>query len=424
MSRGFAWRVAARYFRCRRRVGSPLFSVAGIAAGIMTLTTVLAVMNGFQLSFIEPILEARSYHLQVRGAGPEAVEALRSQPDVVAVTPFVDIQAIAGTSVPCVLRVVDPDPADSGFVAAFAPQFDRPGGGAAAPGSVLLGSQLAARLGVRPGDRLSLFAFAVGGSAEVSPRELELRVAGIFKTGYYDLDLNWAFAPLATIGLVAEPGAVAPVLGLKIRRPAREIEVGRRVGELLGPTVAVSGWREMNRLFFTALKTEKAMMMLLIGLVFVVVAVNIFHSLRRAVREREEEIATLRAIGATGAGVRAVFVIEGLLIGAAGAFLGNLLGLLVSYNVNELFAAVELAANRVLLPLAEAVARPMFGGSSPAELALFSPKVFYIDRVPARVLPGEVLLGSTAAIACALTAALAASRRAAEVDPQEVLRRL
>ena len=211
---------------------------------------------------------------------------------------------------------------------------------------------------------------------------------------------------------------------MKIRRPAREAEAARQVRALLGPAAAVSGWRDLNRLFFTALKTEKAMMMLLIGLVFVVVAVNIFHSLRRAVREREEEIATLRAIGATGASVRAVFVIEGLLIGAAGALVGNLLGLLLSYNVNEVFAAAELVVNRVVLPVAEAVARPLLGGAPQGELVLFSPRVFYIDQVPARVLPSEVLLGSTFAIACAIIAALAASRRVAEVDPQEVLRRV
>ncbi len=373
MRPGFAWRVASRYFRSRRRVGSPLFSVAGIAAGIMTLTTVLAVMNGFQLSFIEPILEVRSYHLQVRGAGQAAADQLRRLHEVVAVSPFVDVQAIAGGSLPCTLRLVDPDPGDAGFAGAFAPALDRPGGRPAAAGSVILGSQLAARLGARPGDTVSFFAFAAGGQADVSPRELTLKVSGLFKTGYYDLDLNWAFAPLSTIGLIAGQAAVSPVLGVKVSRPAREAEVARQVRALLGPAVAVTGWREVNRLFFTALKTEKAMMMLLIGLVFVVVAVNIFHSLRRAVHEREEEIATLRAVGATGQTVRAVFVIEGLLIGAAGALVGNVLGLLMSYNVNEVFAAVELVLNRVILPVAEAVARPLLGGPPQGELLLFSP---------------------------------------------------
>ena len=424
-----ALRVASRYFRSRRRAGSPLFSVAGIAAGIMTLTAVLAVMNGFQLSFIEPILEARSYHLQVRGAGPEALALLRARPEVVAVTPFLDIQAIAAGTLPCVLRAVDPDPADAGFARAFAPGFDRPGSDRAGAGSVMLGSQLAARLGARHGDTVSFFAFAAGGRADVSPKELDLVVAGIFKTGYYDLDLNWAFTPLSTLsaadlaGESGGPGA-APALGLKIRRPAREAEVARELRRVLGPGAAVVGWRELNRLFFTALKTEKAMMMLLVGLVFVVVAVNIFHTLRRAVREREEEIAMLRAMGATGASVRAVFVIEGLLVGACGALVGNILGLLASYNVNEIFAAAELLTNRVVLPAAQALARPLFGAAGPAELSIFSPRVFYIDRVPARVLAGEALLGSGLAICCAVVAALAASRRAADVAPQDILRRV
>jgi len=419
----FAWRVAYRYFRSRRRIGSPFFSVVGIAAGIMTLTSVLAVMNGFQLSFIEPILEVRSYHLQVRGAKPGAIDALRELPEVLTVSPFVDIQTIAGGSVPCVLRAVDPDPADAGFAAAFAPGYDRPGSDAA-PGTVILGSQLAARLGARRGDMVSFFAFAAEGRADVTPKEMDLRVAGVFRTGYYDLDLNWAFTPLSTARLIADRGDGSPALGLKIRRPARDAEVSRRVHGLLGPEAKITGWREINRLFFTALKTEKAMMILLVGLVFVVVAVNIFHSLRRAVQEREEEVAMLRAIGASGASVRSIFVMEGLLIGATGALIGNLFGLLVSYNVNELFRAAELLVNRVLLPAAEMVARPLFHGSEPAELAIFSPRVFYIDQVPARVLPLEALLGSSLAIACALFAAMGASQHVAEVEPQDVLRRV
>ncbi len=423
MNPALAWKVAWRYFRSRGRIGSPFFSVAGIAAGIMTLTAVLAVMNGFQLSFIEPILEVRSYHLQVRDAPAQAAGTLRGLPDVVAVSPFVDIQAIAGGSFPCMLRAVDPDPADGGFAAAFAAGYERPARGMAA-GTVILGSQLAARLGAAPGDTVSFFAFAAGGRSDVVPRELDLKVDGVFKTGYYDLDLNWAFTPLATADLISDPRGGALALGLKIRRPAREAEVGREIGRALGPGVTVSGWREVNRLFFTALKTEKAMMILLVGLVFVVVAVNIFHSLRRAVHEREEEIATMRAVGATGTSMRAVFVIEGLLIGAAGALIGNILGLLVSYNVNEVFRAAEFLVNQVAVPIAEAVARPLFPGIAPGELAIFSPRVFYIDQVPARVLPAEALLGASLAIACALVAALGASRSVAEVQPQEVLRRV
>jgi lipoprotein-releasing system permease protein len=418
---GWSWRVALRYFASRRRLGSPFFSVAGIAAGIMTLTAVLGVMNGFQRSFIVPILEVRSYHLQVAGGGPEAAAQVRRVPGVTSVSRFVDIQTIAGGSVACVVRALDPDPADAGFVAAFGPGSETPAAGADA-GTVYLGSQLAARLGARRGDVISFFAFAAAGRSDVAPRELELTVAGIFRTGYYDLDLNWALAPIATADLVS--GQQGVTLGVKLRRPADELEAARRIERALGPAVKVTGWSEVNRLFFTALKTEKAMMMLLIGLVFVVVAANIFHSLRRAVQEREEEIAMMRAIGATADDVRAVFALEGLLIGVCGALAGNALGLLAAYNVNEIFKGAELLVNGVVLPVVEALARPLFAGRGPAELAIFSPRVFYIDRVPAAVLLPEALFGSGVAIACALVAASAASRRAALVRPQEILRRV
>jgi lipoprotein-releasing system permease protein len=184
----------------------------------------------------------------------------------------------------------------------------------------------------------------------------------------------------------------------------------------LGPE-RVEGWRDYNRAFFGALRMEKTVMMLLIGLIFLVVSVNIFHSMRRAVAERTEDIAILKAMGASPEDVRRVFVIDGLIIGAGGALAGLVLGLLVAVNVNEVFSIVEGAVNGVS-SLASKIAGSLGGG----DFRVFSPQYFYLMEVPVRVLFPETFFVTAAAIAAAAAAAAVAARRISSLAPAEVLR--
>ena len=144
-------------------------------------------------------------------------------------------------------------------------------------------------------------------------------------------------------------------------------------------------------------------MMVLIGLIFVVVGFNIYHGLRRAVRERFEEIGVLKALGATDGAVRSVFLAEGLAIGLAGSALGLALGLLASANVNGLFRAVEWLVNAAGALLAR-LAAPIG-----ERFSLFSPAYFYLSEVPSRVLLPEAFLVVLFALgSCAAAAGFAA----------------
>jgi lipoprotein-releasing system permease protein len=370
-------------------------------------------MNGFQLGFIESILEVSSYHLQLelpggRPLGEEALERLRRLPGVRAVVPFSERQLLAeGRLAPrgCLLRGLPPEVAslDEGFASRLQlvdGTLDLDG-----PAQVVLGVELARYLGVGVGDAVGLLALGSG----LEPERRTYLVAGLFRSGYYEFDLGWAFARL---------GPQEPVrYGLKIRSRFRDREAAQAVRRALGAGgYRLESWREFNRSFFGALRMEKLAMMVLVGLIFVVVGFNIHHGQRRAVRERFEEIGVLKALGASDGAVRSVFLAEGLLIGLAGSALGLALGLLASANVNGLFRAVEWLVNafgwlaaRLAAPIGE-------------RFALFSPAYFYLSEVPSRVLFPEAFLVVLFALGSCTAAAGFAARATSRVRPMEVLR--
>ncbi|MBN1836207.1 MAG: ABC transporter permease [Spirochaetales bacterium] len=457
LNRRFVTQVALRYFRARRRSGaaSTALSILGVSVGVMTLTAVLGVMNGFQLGFIESILEISSYHLQIEGLGdPEPLlYGLTELRGVEAVVPFSEEQVILEGGVyddqrGCLLRRVPEAVAslDAGFrerLQIVDGRFDL-----SQHRGIVLGAELARHLGVAPGDSVSVVSLAGGSFASMEPERRSYLVTGLFRSGYYDFDLGWAFASLEDARAEAAnraeaaaggpgPGAGAQGsagggaggtgpgpecrVGIKIRNRFRDQEALAAVRALVGERgCKVSSWREFNRAFFGALRTEKIMMMVLVGLIFVVVGFNIYHSLRRAVRERYEDIGVLKALGASDMAVQYVFVIEGLLIGLAGGGIGLLLGLLVAVNIDWVFAAAERIVNLAAALLAR-LAAPLSGmGAEP--FSLFSPAYFYINEIPSRVLFHETLLIVLFAIGSCTVAALFASARVGAVRPAEVLR--
>jgi lipoprotein-releasing system permease protein len=239
-------------------------------------------------------------------------------------------------------------------------------------------------------------------------------VTGLFKCGYYEFDLGLGFIPLA------EEETDRLTYGVKIRDRFRDQRVKEQINAEWEGRYTVASWRDFNRAFFRALRMEKVLMMVLIGLIFVVVGFNIYHSLRRSVRERYEEIGVLKTLGAPQRAIQHIFVVEGLLIGLLGGFVGMFMGLLISSNINQVFALVETVANFFVL-IVQGLAAPLLQGQL-EQFSFFSPSYFYISEVPSRVLLHEAVLIFLFALFSSTLAALMASRRIAGVHPAEVLR--
>jgi len=423
--RAWAGFVARRWFRPGRRLGPSLApAAAGIAVGVAALLCVIGVMNGFQMGFIEAVLELDSYHLRIptpAGGGLAGAEAVadrareglartgRSASSAVAVAlPFADIRTMLssprGKSAPVRLKLV-PDDAlllDAGLASRLELRSGDFRGGLA------IGSEMARRLGLRVGDAVSVLDVSADEEEGLAVAMVELPVAAVFHSGYYDFDASLAFLPAsASAGLGdAEPWTVGLKLGDRYADARAMAEL-----EALG-IVGAESWRDYNRAFFGALRMEKTVMMLLVGLIFIVVGVNIFHSMRKAVYGRTDDIATLKALGADSSGVRRVFMLDGLAAGGGGALLGLAVGLLLALNVNEAFDLVESAAGFIY---------QAFGGSGRA-IEFFSPEYFYIADVPVRLGVGETIFISVSGAASAVVAALGASSRVSRIMPSEVLR--
>jgi lipoprotein-releasing system permease protein len=201
--------------------------------------------------------------------------------------------------------------------------------------------------------------------------------------------------------------------------------VKRKLGQSTGQTdgyegVKLSSWRDYNRSFFGALRTEKLFMFILVGLIFIVVGLNIFQAQRRSVLQRREEIGLLRAIGGTEKEVRFVFVCDGAIIGFTGAAIGLVLGLLISANIQDFFTLVENIVNSVRGAFNTLAG--FFGLGRAGRFAVFSPSIFYIKEIPSRILPFEVIIIFLFGFLSALAAAWFAARKIIKIQPAEVLR--
>jgi lipoprotein-releasing system permease protein len=438
---GFA---AGRLAAKKRGAPMPVLSILGIAVGVLALTVIISVMNGFQLGFIESILEISSYYIRCEYPADKndsmdapidepIIQKIKTLPNVKAAVPFRELQALirGGWGQHAVLirglypKACEEDPGMAERLIFEEGSFDLEDGD-----SILLGAELAARLRVGLYDTVqiisingtnSIAAFLPGISGGTnnadgaSPAddsdepadESHFTVRGIFRSGFYEYDLGWSFVNFEKAG---ELGGSAYTLGIKLNDRWQDKKITAQIANLAGD-VQIRTWRDFNRAFFGALRTEKLFMFVLVGLIFIVVGLNIYQAQRRIVLERREEIGLLRAVGAGDRAVRLVFVWDGLIIGLTGAGTGTALGLLVSFNIAAFFALLERTVNGILFLFNR-------GGG----FAVFSPAVFYIKEIKARVIPLEVLLIFLFGLLSALGAAWFASGKVSRIRPAEVLR--
>jgi len=419
--------VASRYI-FKGRSSSPVLSILGIAVGVMALIIIIAVMNGFQLGFIESIIEISSYHIRIENFDEKKAEELQkiilSVPGTVAAIPFKEFQALArgkrsGQQAVMVRglkeNTLDIDKAMSKKLDFEEGYFDLSSGR-----NALLGAELAARMGLYVGDVINLYSITGLFSSSEEGSQNNYIVKGIFRSGYYEYDYSWAFINIDNNSFLENESDLK--MGIKIASRFKDRymleQIQKKLTDYEG--VKISSWREYNRSFFGALRTEKLFMFILVGLIFIVVGLNIFQAQRRSVLQRSDEIGLLRAVGGNEKAVQFVFVIDGAVIGLAGALIGLTVGLLIAMNIQAVFSFIEYIVNSFLGIIQSLLAG--LGYEFSEDFKVFSTKVFYIKETPSRILPLEVLFIFIFGFLSALVAGWIASRKITKIQPAEVLR--
>lgn len=414
--------VSRRFSRVDRKGRSAVTSFLaslGICFGVMTLITVISVMNGFQLSFIDAIMEISSYHIRVEQVEPETFESFcAADNDIIAATPFYEAQSLLvgenEKQTAALIRAVSENQLalDEGFRKQL--RMIRGSFNLKEENAIVIGSGLANRLGIYVGTTVNLFALSGGNDVDLISSDRIFKVTGIFHTGYADINASYAFISLKSAETYFGDGAVLHY-GVKLRDTADD---SRAISRMQGtfPEIKAESWKSYNRSFFGALRVEKNMLMLLVFLIFIVVGINIFNGMRRMVYERREEISVLSAFGGKNPLIQSIFVMQGFLVGALGAIPGLALGLLLSVQMPEVFTLMS-----KLVYYVQYVGY-MLVGSENALYLRENPMYMIYGNIPPRIIPGEVLVITIFGIFSSLLASWVASRGVLKMTVAEVLR--
>ncbi len=395
-----------------------------MAVGVAALIVVLGVMNGFQGGYIDSILEVSSFHIRIDGLAEEnPLEVSRSIGSIEGIRsalPFRDLRCLCSSATRSATVIsLRSLPADA---------FTRDPGMASAlklsdhamPGKdqVLLGSELARRLDVSVGDVITLLTVVTDPEQGAQTKSATVTVAALFRSGYLEFDSNLALVDFVTSDRLTAPTYGGKIVyGVKLDNRYADARAQTEISAKTGiASIRMQSWRAFNKAFFGALRMEKTVMMLLVGLIFLVVGVNIHHAMRRNVAQKTIEIAVLRAMGGRAADIATVFLLDGIAVGLAGAALGLAAGLAIVYNINGIFELAGSVASMFMGLLAR------FTGGQVGDYRIFSPRYFYILDVPVRVSFAETAFIAFAAIASSAIAAGSAASRLSRLDPAQVLR--
>jgi lipoprotein-releasing system permease protein len=404
----FAWLVARRYLRSPYKPAVlrlvTLFSVIGIAAGVATLVIALAMNTGFRRTIQDRLLGV-SAHVNLTRPGAEGIADYRALAErlshidgVRSVSPAIYLTVLlsgSGHARGVVIKGIDPelerrtDEALRRIVsgaADFAPDAD-------GFDSIVVGRLMAEELNIHTGDYVTLT------SPEgrltpygMVPRSRRFHVAGVFDSGFYDYDANWAFATLAATQTLAGVGDVASVLEFRIQDVDRAADAARAVSAAAGPGLATTTWQDENRALFRALHLEKLVTALFIGLITFVAGLNILVVLAMTVTDRARDIAVLMSLGSYRNQVRNIFVLQGLTVGVV----GTVTGLVAGYSISWAASAYR------LIPL--------------------DPQVYSVPFVPFQANALDAVWIAAAALAISVAATLIPARAASRILPVDILR--
>ena len=427
-----------------------LGSILGIGLSLIPLIVVLEVADGMIEGITRRYLEVGTYHAQValpESTGSEEfgalVETLRLAPGVTEVIPEqqgVGLLYIPGRGTAAsepgrspasspertavTVRAVPPSlyREDEGFRRYF--QLTTGAFDLEDPSAILVGREVAERLGVQVGDTVKLLTMATASSGRRIPRVASFSVRGIFNTGYQELDKLWVYLPYETGRRLLAVSSGRRFIGLKLADPFDRLDRQlQRIAAVLPPEARLYSWYSLERANYQSFQTTKTLLLFIMALIVVVATVNVSSAMVMVVIEKNQEIAILKSMGMPPGKVSLSFVFAGLVTGFLGALLGLILGLLIALNINSVMRGIEGALN-LGYRAGRLALRPLLGLEGSAPPLTFFNAQFYLEEIPIRVRLGELVAVAAATLGLSALAAYLPARAAARVRPLEVLRKI
>jgi lipoprotein-releasing system permease protein len=431
--------VASRYLRAKRRqavIGVITgISIAGVAAGVASLVVALAINNGFRQDLQDRLLGSTSHInlLRIQSDGIKdwrpLMDRLSKEPHIVATAPAIYEQVLIsrgprarGAVLKGIMGFYErkvSDLLDSVKIGSSHVLDESPAGYAggqvtgcpengqlqsstslhaveeriAAMPPIILGKDMADDLGATLGSTV----LVTSPQGELTPFGMvpkynRFRVAGIFNSGFYDYDSSWAFTRLSDAQQLFGLGDLVSVVEFKVDDIYQAGQISRQLEQAAGKGFMATNWMEQNKALFRALRLERLVTFITIGLIVFVAALNILISLTMMVIEKTRDIAVLISMGTRKSQVRRIFIAQGVLIGVVGTAIGLVLGYALSWA----------------------------GGHY--HLLSLAPEVYSIDYVPFAPRAMDGVLVALVAIGISLIATVYPSWSAARILPAEALR--
>lgn len=416
MNNSFEWLLAWRYTRGSRGANSSLklvsfvswLSMIGTVIGVASLIVVMSVMNGFVTEIRDKMLSVVP-HVQVYPSSnaPEdwaqnLTAKIKQNPEVIGVAPYMSSASIIlqeGDLKGIKVEGIDPE---------FENQVSQVGQKLiagqlsdlqAGQFNIIIGSELANHMGVQIGDKITIMAPEVDTSiAGVTPRMREFNLTGVIYTDHFEVDNTYAFMNVDDARSLFHNGSKG--LRIKLKDMNQAESVADWIDLNAGMPVVTQTWTSFNPGWFSAVKTEKVMISIILLLIVAVAAFNLISMLMMTVKEKNSDIAILRTLGASRGSIMKIFMVQGALIGGLGTLFGVFWGVLIAANVGSIVGWIEKIVGMDLLPKGQ----------------------YMIGVMPSQVRPMEVLIIAVCSFGISLLATIYPSRKAANLEPAKALR--
>ena len=405
--------IAFRYIKSRRVEGfisiSAWFSLLGIMLGVATLIVVMSVMNGFRTELVDRILGING-HLIIYSKNERTIpnytkiiNKILDTPNVVAVTAHLEGQALAKNknSISGVIirgsnwsdlaaKKILWKSLNQSTISNFKDKQN-----------IIMGYRLGQKLNLKVGDFVSLISpNGMETALGVLPVNQNFKIGGFFDMGMYEYDNNFIFIPWKKAELFLSTNNIAHGIEVFLKDQKLTSSVNLQLQSKLNKNLIVIDWKKRNSSFMNALAVEKNVMFVILTLIILVAAFNIISSMIMLVQTKKADIALMRTMGASQYLIIKVFMLTGSIIGFLGTFVGVLLGVFVSMNIEKIRQLIT----------------SIFGQE------LFSAEIYFLSKLPSNININEVLIVICISIFLTLLASIFPAWKASKISPAEALR--